>query len=67
VTLSCVADGFGPVNLENPDLLTKLFARLIGYSYAQNPALYRDDSPLFYVNAHKAAMPSFSEEKAKRL
>ncbi len=56
VTLSCVADGFGPVDFTNPHFLKKALVRLIGYSYAQNPALYHNDSPLFYVNSHTPPM-----------
>jgi len=56
VTLSCVADAFGPVDLTIPHFQAAAFTRLTGYTQAQNPTLYRNDSPLFYVTPHTPPM-----------
>lgn len=57
VGLSCVVDGYGPVDLTDPTYGTGAFLRLLGVSRAQNPDLYRDVSPLLHVNAQTA--PTF--------
>jgi len=56
VGLSCVVDGFGPVDLTGPGYAPGAFLRLLGVSRAQNPGLYRDDSPLLHVDAQTAPM-----------
>lgn len=50
--VSCVVDDFGPVDLTKvPPQFTLAF---LGTSYAQNPALYRDASPIFLVTSQSA-------------
>ncbi|GAC1473467.1 MAG: hypothetical protein PVSMB5_24710 [Ktedonobacteraceae bacterium] len=56
-TVSWVVDEFGPTNLTAYDskVLDHNFAALFGGSYQQNPAAYRDASPLFAINSQSAS------------
>jgi len=50
--VNCVVDEFGPVDLTQmaqTDLQRTILLRFLGVSLAQNPAIYRDASPLFSV------------------
>lgn len=53
---SAVVDMFGPVDLTRPDMSPQIapLALFGARSYAQAPSLYRNASPIFYLNARTA-------------
>lgn len=51
VRLSCLIDGFGPVDLTTESYQPKIIRQLIGVSFQVDPGIYKDDSPVFLINS----------------